>query len=765
MLNPETLAQVVQAVSTAQRGVPQQQQGVPEIDIKTLRYPGEFSGREADWRQWCFKWEAYTALLGMEDEMTIAARSSPEALRGEQGQSAETTSRSRRLYHMLATSVAGKALIRVRACERGNGFEAWARLKEEYEPRQGGRRTGMLIGLLNPQWPSSASPVEFSIRSTIVTKHAPDKIREFLRAAAHHIDGDYKAMKRTLEHYLRSGVDYDSYGVAQGQGQQQPVPMDVGAIGKGGKDKGKGKGKEFGKDKGKSRNKGGKDKGKGKPSDGGKGSGDTGGGKPAAQRFQGYCSYCWKWGHKKIDCRQRAKNGAQVSAVDAEDAGNRDAAASGGAVAGIVSEEALGRIDTEEQYEMSWVFGVGESNSTLAIEDVLGDSGSEEHCCPPSFGEEFGMEPCTSVLRDIQGNRIKVYGLRLIPLVTTEGQKMIIPFVVCDVARPVISLGKLRRKGYNISMGDKTYIEHPNGDKIDLVLKKNTWYVKATVQCESQLVAPLMDEDMWMYADEQKEMDDSEAWQKIPMQFRAAIGGAIPEDPGRAARADEADEQPPLRFNATRDQMRARLKSLGFSGAGTKAQLWARLTSMELKKKREQRQMQMLAERAEDISAGRIPHTPVILPSPKEPTAEEIKEHNITHFPSQPWCEHCTLGRGVDRAHERTGNAAVKEPPMVQVDFMFMTSDMTMVDPAEKKDVAYVIFVGYDCGSGFPLAVAVTEQTPTKYLVSSLETFIQRLHGNAEVVVRCDNEPSLMNLVDKMAKQRTGKVQWKAHPG
>eukprot|EP00971_Amphidinium_carterae_P275312 5462497-Amphidinium_carterae.1 len=169
----------------------------------------------------------------------------------------------------------------------------------------------MLIGLLNPQWPSSASSVEFSeifaawedqihkyeqdagaelsddIKVAVVTKHAPDKIREVLRAASHHIDGDYKAMRRTLEHYLRSGVDYDSYGVAQGSNQQQgPVPMDVGAIGKGkefGKDKGKGKGKDFGKDKGKFRSKGGKDRGKGKQHENGKGSSEISGGKPPAQ--------------------------------------------------------------------------------------------------------------------------------------------------------------------------------------------------------------------------------------------------------------------------------------------------------------------------------------------------------------------------------------------------------------------------------------------------------------------------------------------------
>eukprot|EP00971_Amphidinium_carterae_P033496 659886-Amphidinium_carterae.1 len=74
--------------------------------------------------------------------------------------------------------------------------------------------------------------------------------------------------------------------------------------------------------------------------------------------------------------------------------------------------------------------------------------------------------------------------------------------------------------------------------------------------------------------------------------------------------------------------MRAKLKSLGFSGTGSKAQLWARLTSMELERKREQRQMQMLAQRAEDLSTGRIPHTPVIFHRRK--SRQQMRSRSIT---------------------------------------------------------------------------------------------------------------------------------------
>eukprot|EP00971_Amphidinium_carterae_P268713 5330628-Amphidinium_carterae.3 len=91
---------------------------------------------------------------------------------------------------------------------------------------------------------------------------------------------------------------------------------------------------------------------------------------------------------------------------------------------------------------MSWVFGALETepspNSTQ--ERILGDSGSDEHCCPPSFGKKFGLEPCSGKLRNIQGKRICVHGQRSIPLETQDGHRIIVVFVVADVAKPVISL-------------------------------------------------------------------------------------------------------------------------------------------------------------------------------------------------------------------------------------------------------------------------------------------------------------------------------------
>eukprot|EP00971_Amphidinium_carterae_P268712 5330628-Amphidinium_carterae.2 len=104
--------------------------------------------------------------------------------------------------------------------------------------------------------------------------------------------------------------------------------MDVGALSKD-KTKGKRKGKgKYDQQKGKtSKGKGKHDQQKGKASKGkGKGSGKD-----------GYCSFCWKWGHKKGECRSRAKQVAATEYDEEED--KNDEAKNLVAGVGVVSKK------------------------------------------------------------------------------------------------------------------------------------------------------------------------------------------------------------------------------------------------------------------------------------------------------------------------------------------------------------------------------------------------------------------------------------------
>ncbi len=72
--------------------------------------------------------------------------------------------------------------------------------------------------------------------------------------------------------------------------------------------------------------------------------------------------------------------------------------------------------------------------------------------------------------------------------------------------------------------------------------------------------------------------------------------------------------------------------------------------------------------RDEDVEKIRV------APSPKLPSAEEVEEHRIAHYPFRDWCRECIEGRALG---ERRGQAdhghSGKLIPTVGIDYFFIT--------------------------------------------------------------------------------------------
>ena len=47
---------------------------------------------------------------------------------------------------------------------------------------------------------------------------------------------------------------------------------------------------------------------------------------------------------------------------------------------------------------------------------------------------------------------------------------------------------------------------------------------------------------------------------------------------------------------------------------------------------------------------GQVPRTWTV---PKQPTPQEIEEHNIAHLPYQPWCKYCVQGKAPNHKHQK----------------------------------------------------------------------------------------------------------------
>ena len=171
-----------------------------------------------------------------------------------------------------------------------------------------------------------------------------------------------------------------------------------------------------------------RDKNKHKSNDGDKAKGRDywNSGQQQAQ-FQGYCSHCSKWGHKRADCRTRLaqqKSGAVAGVQEPESEAD-------GVQAAQWSDADSDGADLDSS---SRCFAAS-NNPRGPAGTLLVDSGADDHICHP---------------RDVQrGNPLSHHGTRHVNLsVGTGGQRANIDFQIADISDNIISLGKLLRNGF-----------------------------------------------------------------------------------------------------------------------------------------------------------------------------------------------------------------------------------------------------------------------------------------------------------------------------
>ena len=235
------------------------------------------------------------------------------------------------LYSFFTLTLGGEALTISESCV-GNGFEVWRLLTKEYDAKTPQNLQALLTGIIQPvrvkslgdvsvainRWEvhlrdymtRTGKDIDESLKICAIRAIVPKDVDDYLLKMSMHTKG-YLALRSYLEEQVQHhrangprGMDlnplagdagdpysYEEYPVADGD----DMPLDYFTKGqKGQKGKGKGKGKD---------GKGEKGKGKGK------------GGKGPTEPFQGYCGYCWNWGHKKADCRTRLRAEATPGAA------------------------------------------------------------------------------------------------------------------------------------------------------------------------------------------------------------------------------------------------------------------------------------------------------------------------------------------------------------------------------------------------------------------------------------------------------------------
>ena len=204
------------------------------IDPKAYGRPRSFSGADEEWDGWAFVARSHLSLLTEDAEHWLEVA---EAAPGGSASvllaalTAEARDFARVLYHVLVSTVQGKALAVIRGGERANGLQCWVLLCDEYEPKSGSRLTTLLCGLLAPPWQGLEGPaflralaawevearryesqsqeaIGEGIKVATLMRHAPESDRHLLRHSASSVGTSFARARQVVQDYVKSGVDY-----------------------------------------------------------------------------------------------------------------------------------------------------------------------------------------------------------------------------------------------------------------------------------------------------------------------------------------------------------------------------------------------------------------------------------------------------------------------------------------------------------------------------------------------------------------------------
>ena len=201
-----------------------------------------------------------------------------------------------------------------------------------------------------------------------------------------------------------------------------------------------------------------------------------------------------------------------------------------------------------------------------------------------------------------------------------------------------------------------------------------------------------------------------------------------------------------LKPTSTLAALRAGCAFYNLSSSGSKVKCFQRIAEHQ---KRLELVMVMAAAKDSQKELEREPHAP---PTAEPPSELEQAKHRLTHFPYANWCPSCLMHRARPNRHERTGESHEGSIPTISFDFFYTKADGQEEPTEETPDSVFSLFIV--CGAtGFISFVPLQSKNQLDHMNRELVQFIQQL-GFSDVVLRCDNEPAILQLQRLATKTR-----------
>ncbi|CAE7197770.1 unnamed protein product [Symbiodinium sp. CCMP2592] len=132
------------------------------------------------------------------------------------------------------------------------------------------------------------------------------------------------------------------------------------------------------------------------------------------------------------------------------------------------------------------------------------------------------------------------------------------------------------------------------------------------------------------------------------------------------------------------------------------------------------------------------------LRAPRNPTAQERAEHELTHTPYQAWCEKCVEGKAREDPHRRREPSDDPVTPLVTMDYQFYSRDGKEVE--EEASLATVLNLT-DRATGWTLSIPVAHKghRHAAYAAGLVEQFVDRL-GYDKFTLQADQENAIASV-------------------
>jgi hypothetical protein len=141
----------------------------------------------------------------------------------------------------------------------------------------------------------------------------------------------------------------------------------------------------------------------------------------------------------------------------------------------------------------------------------------------------------------------------------------------------------------------------------------------------------------------------------------------------------------------------------------------------------------------------------VKMKDPRLPGEAEIRDHQLTHLPFRSWCRHCVRGRGIEAAH-RESKGDRGDTPEFHLDFAF---------PGEEsggKGSGLVVLVARMRETKMTMASVVPGKTTGEFMAKRVIAFMRECgHEFSDVILKSDQEPAMIAVVNEIAKVRAKK--------